>query len=50
MYIQPLIDQVKKERIERQMWDHKWAPSVYLSATVNELLILAQIASALEIL
>ncbi|XP_022788101.1 cytochrome b-c1 complex subunit 7-like [Stylophora pistillata] len=23
MYIQPLIDQVKKERIERQMWDHK---------------------------
>ncbi|CAH3156203.1 unnamed protein product [Pocillopora meandrina] len=23
MYIQPLIDQVKKERIEREMWDHK---------------------------
>lgn len=23
MYIQPLVDQVKKERIERQMWDHK---------------------------
>lgn len=43
MYIQPLIDQVKKERIEREMWDHKWTSSVRLCATLKGLLIPPQI-------